>query len=418
VRKTLLLLSFVLSSCGGGGGDAVFVMGDRGPRVDFYSADVADMNNDGLTDFVAGGFTIINDDSRNWYISVFLQNNASPGTFSGPVNYTYGPFEVTPTEVEVTDLNGDGLPDVIAAGFSEQGFRVLLNDALNPGVLRQSVHYGPTGEPRRLPGITTADIDGDLMPDVLVADADQLTCYLQNASNPGTFLSGISIGSAFQVPVASDVNNDGLTDVVTFIADNSYEVPESLLYYRHNPTAPGQFLTPIRLDFTFSGGAIGIADLNSDGLKDFVISGFSSDGAGDYRGELTIYLQTPVNVFHRVESHRTSSNFLANRMAIADLDADGVVEIILGQRTAAAEPNTVEIFAQLAFGGYSSNQLLAIPDDAAVTVPELYSVRVADMNNDTLPDIVVSTHEIFVFFALSGQPGTYSDATRITAQRR
>ena len=396
-----------------GNDDKVIYVYDRGPRDDYHSVDVADMNDDGFPDLVAAGFTIINNNDRSSHISVFLQNTGSPGTFEPPRNYAYSPVEISPTEIEVVDIQGDGLPDVIASGFSELGFRILLNDASAPGVLLPSNHYGPIEvyPVDGWPQLTAADVNGDLLTDVLTADAYWLTYYPQSNSNPGTFLAGVRIGKGYDVPAAADMNNDSYTDVITFLPDG-----DSLLYYQQDSTAPGQFLAPLRLKLDFWGAAIGIADLNDDGLKDFVISGEEWHDWGDSSGVLAIYHQTAPGTFQRVERHGTSSNYLEERLALADLDGDGNIEIILGQQTH-NRPNTIEIYSQDALGEYSSNQILRIPDDRIVTYQQLYAVRVADLNNDTLLDIAVSTNEIFVFFAQPGQPGIYDSPTRITAQR-
>ncbi len=421
MRLFLSLLALLLASCGGGGGGGgggdVIVLGDRGPRNDYYGIDVADMNGDGFPDLIAAGFTIINDSERSWYVSVLQQNAMSPGSFSAPQNFAYGPFEVSPTEVKATDLQSDGYPDVVASGFSELGFRTMLHDTSSPGGLMTSVHYGPTGDPLGWPKLAAEDMDGDLVPDVLTTGPDDLILYRQSGASNGTFQNGITIGPGTEDLAVADIDGDGLHDVLTFDDDNEYEVPDQLLYYRQNINVPGQFLAPLRLSFDFSGGAVAVADVDADTRPDLIISGFDVPAIGESHGRFRIYRQIAPDNFVLSQDEITSSNLFSNRLAMSDLDGDGAPEIILGNRTHANDPNTVEIMAQDASNTYRSSQLLVIPNDRSVTVPDVFSVRVADLNNDGLLDIAVSTNEIFVFFASPGQPGQYGAATRITAQR-
>lgn len=421
--RCVSLLALCLATCsgcgggGGGGNEEVIVLGDRGPRDDYYSIDVADMNGDGFLDLVAAGFTIINDDDRSWYVSVFRQDAMSPGSFLEPQNFTYGPFEVSPTEIEVADLQGDGLPDAVASSFSELGFRTMLHDTLSLGGLMPSVHYGPTGDHFGWPKLAAADMDGDLIPDVLTTGPDDLILYRQSAANRGTFLNGITLGVGSNNLAVADIDGDGLNDVLTFDDDNEHEVPDHLIYYRQNSNVPGQFLIPQRFFLDFSGGAVAVADVDADTRPDLIVSGFDVPEIGVYHGRLRIYRQLAPDNFQTSQDEITTSNLFSDRIAVSDLDGDGTPEIILGNRTHANDPNTVEVFAQDASNTYYSDQLLVIPDDRAITVPELFSVRVADLNDDGLPDIAVSTHEIFIFFARPGQPGTYGAATQITVQR-
>jgi len=415
MRSWVLVIGVLATACGGGGG--TIVIGDQGPRDDYFSVDMADMNGDGLNDMVAGRFSILADGTKRDSICVFLQQSGSAGTFAAPKAYEYAPHPAAPVQVHAADLQGDGHPDVVVSGFTELGFRVLLNDSSAPGTLLPSVHYGPPGKPLGWPQLAVADIDGDLRLDVLIAGDVSLTVYPQSASIPGTFLEPAPIGQGYEVPAAGDVDGDGTTDAATLYADNGSGIPGSLLYYRQSLGTPGQFLAPIPIKLGFAGGAIGIADLDRDGLPDFAVSGFDGGGLDDFYGVLSVFRQTATNVFEQTERHRTSSNLFANRMAIADLDGDGDLEIVLGQRTGAARPNTLEIFSRTDQGLYASSAVLTVPNDRAVTVPELYSVSIGDLNNDSLADIAVSTHEIFVFFAAPGDPGVYPSATRIAAQR-
>jgi hypothetical protein len=416
MRRFSILVLLLLAACGGGDGGS-FVIGDQRTRTDYLGMDLADMNGDGLIDVVAASVATDSSGGSDGSISIFLQNAGAPGTFTVPEHYPYGPIDVMPMEIAVTDLQMSGLPDVIGISLAEGGFRTLLQEEANPGALLPSVHYGPQSDRDAgvWPMLTTVDIDGDLMHDVLIAGEGTLVVYPQDGAALGSFLDETPIGNGTQNLAAGDVNDDGLNDALTFAETDG--VPDTLLYYRHNLLSPGQFLTPMSLPIGFSGHAVSLADINGDTRADIVISGFEAIGNGNFNGRFTIFLQTAMDTFQRLQIHTTSSNLYANRHAVTDLEGDGVPEIILGQRTAANDPNTIEIFSRGAGAIYESEVVLTIPDDQAVRRPEIFSIKVADLNSDMQPDIAVSTYEIFVFFQQQGQPGTFGSATRIAAQR-
>jgi len=47
----------------------------------------------------------------------------------------------------------------------------------------------------------------------------------------------------------------------------------------------------------------------------------------------------------------------------------------------------------------------------------MFAVRLADLNDDGLLDIAVSTYELFVMFQNASAPGTFLAPTRIAGQR-
>ena len=289
----------------------------------------------------------------------------------------------------------------------------MLNDPANRGALKPSVHYGPGGDPDYKPRLEVSDIDSDSYVDVVIADSTTAVTYIQRPDNPGTFQDGMLIGDGHEATDAADINGDSVADVATFDATGEHRVPDTLLYHRQSVSVPGDFSPIAAIDFDGSGQDIGIADLNDDGRNDVAVSGFDTNSSFQTRGILKTFYQSGTGDLEPFQSLRTSSNLFSNRLTLTDLDVDGRIEILVGNRTDAGSPNSVEIFAQDAQGKYRSTTLLVIPNDRALVVPEMFSVRVNDLNNDGQLDIGVSTGEIFVFFSLPGRPREFDSATRI-----
>jgi hypothetical protein len=405
MRRIALLATTLLAACSSGGGsdpvDGITA------REDFNGVAAADMNRDGFTDLVAAAFWIREDGTRSSHIVVLLQDAARPGSFAMQGEYPYAPTLVTPQEIVAVDLQGDGLPDVVASSLSEAGFRVFLNDPAAPGTLLPGAHYGAGVDAVGWPKLAVADMDGDARPDVVIADDALLACYPQSAASPGTFLAARAIGAGFEGVGVGDVDGDGLIDAATFEGDWQNSVPDTLLYYRQNPAAPGQFLGGTRIDFKFSGTQIAVADLDGDGRRDFAVSGFAIDSSYNlhenmapiYQSDQGFVVATPLSTRGRATSVR---------LAVADLDGDGQPEIVVGG-------TQVRIYGRTAEGDFRLTQSLAVPEYATANCN---GVVVADLDHDAQADIAVSMGDIsagriFVFFAVPGQPGVFAAAVQV-----
>jgi hypothetical protein len=150
---------------------------------------IADVNGDGFNDLIitdpgpTGGASPT--------VSVLLQDASKPGTFLAAVAYPTAPYSVV-TSIVVTDVNGDGKPDIVVGGTTATS--VLLNNAATPGTFLAATNYATPGANE----IAVADVNGDGKPDIVVATGPAQTIangvqpnvpgvLLQNASSPGTF---------------------------------------------------------------------------------------------------------------------------------------------------------------------------------------------------------------------------------------
>jgi hypothetical protein len=150
---------------------------------------IADVNGDGLNDLIitdpgaTGG--------QNPTVSVLLQVATSPGTFSAPVSYPTAPGSLAQSIV-VTDVNGDGFPDIVIGGTS--AVSVLLQDPANRGAFLATSNYAAPNANQ----IAVADANADGLVDIIVSTGatnpvvngvitNTPGVLLQSASSPGTF---------------------------------------------------------------------------------------------------------------------------------------------------------------------------------------------------------------------------------------
>jgi hypothetical protein len=165
---------------------------DYAPTETSYVQLITDLNHDGFPDlvFVAQSTTI--DQTLSTYVStiqVALGNG--DGTFSTPKAVT-GPdimilsnAQLLPASIAVADMNGDGIPDIVALG-SSTGYNKQLAIALGNGdgsfraplLTNYTAQYLADGQ-----GIAVGDFNGDGKPDVALTDP-----FVPNAA-------GISLGN-------------------------------------------------------------------------------------------------------------------------------------------------------------------------------------------------------------------------------
>jgi hypothetical protein len=152
---------------------------------------IADVNGDGANDLVitdpgpTGGMTPT--------VNILLQNPASPGTFLAPASYPIAAMDLSQSIV-VTDVDGDGRPDIIIGG--QQTVTVLLQShaPAAPGTFMAATVYPAPGAYE----IAVVDINGDGKPDIVVSNGvtnpivngvatTHPGVLLQSATAPGTF---------------------------------------------------------------------------------------------------------------------------------------------------------------------------------------------------------------------------------------
>ena len=121
--------------------------------------------------------------------------------------------------IAIADVNGDGLNDLIITdpgppGGSAPIVAVLLQDAANHGQFLAPVSY-PTAMGSLARSIIVTDVNGDGLPDIVIGGDSAVTVLLQNPAAAGTFLAATNyaVSNANQIAIA-DVNGDGLVNIV------------------------------------------------------------------------------------------------------------------------------------------------------------------------------------------------------------
>ena len=314
------------------------------------------------------------------------------------------PFTLT-FSVTAGDLDGDGRPDLASANTFIAGppphpghVSVILQSQSSPGVFGGARNLDVGSDTAM---VSMGDLNGDNLMDLVAANdtSASISILFQNSSSPGTFLAAQNFGvGAHPNGVAiGDLNGDGHLDIA--VADSGL----SVLF--QNAGVPGIFFPPISLGISCS--SVGIGDLNADGRADLVATGTNA-------GNVSILLQSPVGAGNFLLSQTVAAGFQPVKVAIADLNADGRLDLAIANLGTPDNPAAASL-SVLLNNSASPGSFLAATNYATGERSE--SVSVGDLNGDGKADLAVANAGVFgntgsvsVLFQNPAAPGTFLPA--------
>ena len=264
-----------------GNGDGTFRSFGYGLPAKSSSVAVGDVNGDGKADLV-----VALSGSQSCIGSTCTWSDGSIGVLLG---YGIGAFgSITqftvagsPTQVLLTDVNGDGKTDVVAANAGAltaqnsrtgSGVSVLLGEG--DGTFQTAVTYPAGNGPN---SAVAADFNGDGKLDVAVTNSGDNSVSILAGDADGTFQPAVSYPvEASPASLASaDLNADGKADLVVTAASGV-----TVLY----GSGDGSFGTPI----SYAAGTVTseavVADFNEDNRADLAVTKPSANDVGIWLG--------------------------------------------------------------------------------------------------------------------------------------
>lgn len=423
-RLWLLLPVLVLAGCGGNNTGAIITVPN--------SVVVADLRNAGVLDIVVAAAQI--DETgltqKPGLLEVVLNSITAPSTFSQAANY---PTSTSPPSgLAVGDLTGNGSKDMVVANITTGTLAIFMETSATSGAYAAATTVTVGGRPN---DVQIADINGDGLPDLIVADdTGHVTYLLQNPASPGTFETGISLpisnptitaeGAGYYTRAISvavgDLNGDGLPDLAVTSFDNSGDYGQVTIYFQ-DPAHPGSFLpTPTVITTYGEPSQIRIADVNKDGANDLVIAcqglGANADANaltdGNPLGQTALSESQP-GALVILQNSASPGTFAAPvlyaaasgsiSVAVGDLNMDGYPDIAM---TSLYPQGSGSVTVQLQDATHPGT-FLPVADYGGIGQP--VSIAIGDMNKDGLPDLVTADANTAGFYEnQSATPGTFA----------
>lgn len=329
-----------------------------------FEVAVGDLNGDGVPDLV----TTSNSPAPNYtsWLVVYLGNGN--GTFREPLQFDSG-VRCYGIGIEVADLNRDGRQDVVMThgGTTPQCFgdKVTVHLGNGTGALESPGRVYVVGG--SLGHLAIADFNRDGNPDLALPASDQRSIYIYIGAGNGTFSPGPIIPASGNVGGVSDIhaqdlNGDGLLDL-------AFAMESSNALKTFHGSGTGNFSPAANLSVPSAMGAVS-GDFNEDGIVDLaVISRFG--------GFVSVFRGTGGGSF----AGRTDIPGTANlgSITVGDYDVDGHLDLAVG--------STSETRMLVLAGDGLGNFRPAVGFDTG-RPSAAYRVRSADLNNDSLPDLV------------------------------
>jgi hypothetical protein len=289
-----------------------------------------DFNSDGRLDVAVGGEA----PTGQGRVTVLLGNG--DGVFAAETPTTLG---FRPTALATGDFNGDGLPDLVAAGVDSLG-RANIEVLLGAG----------QGITRSMPPIVL----GDFAPDPLTT----------GMFTPVNVLLG-------------DFTGDGHLDLAVVGTDDSGNVGVELLHGHGD----GTFAAPIDVNlgkFLLNDATVG--DLTGDGRLDIAVAGFDSRAGGRVEvlpGNGDGTFRSPVVI--------TTGSLIPAALGTGDFNGDGRLDLAVAVEDDATGQGRVLVL--LNNGDQTYRELVPI----ALGEPFPGRLLTGDFNGDGQPDIAVVT---------------------------
>jgi hypothetical protein len=357
------------------------------PTVQNGGLSVGDVDGDGWSDLI-----LANEDNQQVEVhrNLGLGGHLTPSSFAAKVTFPTKKFSTNGAGMKVVDLDGDGKLDLTTSAWNGAGFAggvfVTFRNISTPGNLAFESAEAWDGITDESPVYDVTDVDGDGLADLIGGEGGSGGTFWinQNSSTPGnieflpptTFLGGTVIGN---VNTATDLDNDGKPELIV--------VQSATITIIKNTSTPGIISLGATTILPYSGDSnVELYDFSGDGKKDLIFGNFF---AGD---DIRIRMNTnsggalAISDFATEIILKSDLSYTNRGISLADMNGDGKVEIV------AVDHGNIGVFENITNGTLSANSFIeAYVKDGGSGSTYPGKLVISDLNGDGRPDIVMGT---------------------------
>jgi gliding motility-associated-like protein len=373
---------------------------DFDSRVDFATGEtpsnigIGDLDGDGKPDMVVVNRNV---NTISIYRNIAISGIINASSFAPKFELSTG---LTPIDVAINDIDGDGKPEILITNSSSNTVSVFRNTAiagmLNAASFNTRVDLPTSATPTY---IKVGDLDMDGKPDIAITytNVNTILSVIKNISTPG-FITNASFkpridldtGNGFIALAITDLNYDNKPELI--IADAVFDrvsIYENITNIDELTTASfGAKINFFTQKLPFS---VNTGDMDGDGKTDLVISNFGETLLpGDpTQAYISVLLGNINSGSISTASFKPYKKFLAGHSprssAINDLDGDGKLDVV----TTNYFDNELSIFHNKStVGNVQFDNKVSL---ASGNKPQ--DIKIADIDGDGKPDIIATNSE-------------------------
>ena len=353
-----------------------------------------DLDGDGKPDLAivnTGGTTL------SLYRNIETGTNLNLNSFDAKFDLTIPKYS---TRVEIQDLDGDGKPEILITTTSVTGpglgsITIFKNNSASGAAFTAASFQQITLPFNLYPDIlSVADVDGDGLQDIVAlapganVNLGPSLVVLKNNSARGQ----VNASAFTENTIAQGAYINGKLAIADLDGDGKPDIVGGNIIFQNNGNLS---FTSSSLGVTSPAG-VAVGDINNDGKPDLLILG-SSDNS------LYLYQNTSAAGTLSASSFSLQSKTYCGKgpqdVKAGDLDGDGKPDVAIINRS----DSTACIFKNI----YNNSSPSAAWLDKKIQLnlgPVPYELQIADLNNDGLPDLLISNNNTATVTLIKNKP--------------